>query len=154
MVHCRRNRAGRMDDSDTLPFVRPDHKTKRLGVDKEPEEDVAPGNAFATARGLRTPTTLRFFRADGRLKFAMPYGYLPIIWGESSSVVVIEYPGFFTLMLAGKNLDDLESRLCDYRVTWVRECNEMQAAHLPISVTRIQRLASYPSREGETGGDS
>lgn len=129
-----------MDDSDTLPFVRPDHKTKGRVADKEPEEEVAFGNAFASVRGLRTPTTLRFFRADGRLKFAMPYGYLPIIWGESSSVIVIEYPGFFTLMLAGKNLNDLETRLCDYRVTWVRECDETQAALLSVAVTRIGKF--------------
>ena len=77
----------------------------------------------------------------------MPYAYHPIIWGESPTLVLIEYPRFFTVILAGKNLGQLEAQLCERRVTWIRQCGEAEAAALPVAVTRIQRLNCYPSRE-------
>jgi hypothetical protein len=135
-----------MADSETLPFpARLDLKPKHHTAPPDEGEETETGNAYATARGLRTPPALRFLRTDGTLKFAMPYGYLPIVWGESPRLILLEYPGFFTVTLAGKNLAVLETRLCDHRVTWIRECDEAQAAALPVAVTRIAIARVYPS---------
>ena len=139
-----------MDDSDTLPFpTRLDAKPKRRVASSDngqPEETTEPGNAYATTRGLRAAPALRFLHPDGRLNFAMPYGYLPIVWGDSPSLILLEYPGFFTVTLAGKNLGVLETRLCDQRVTWIRECDQVLAAVLQVAVTRIEIIRTYPSR--------
>ena len=123
----------------------------------EPEETVAPGNAFAVVRGLRSPITLRFLHADGSLIHALPYGYLPVIWGHSPGVTVIEYPNLFALMLAGENIAPLEARLCEYRVTWIRltpprlaateQEGAAQATPPATTVHRIERLTTLPSRE-------
>ena len=121
---------------------------------EEPEEIVAPGNAFAVARGTRAPTTLRFLRRNGK-RFALPYGNMPIIWGESPALVLIEYPNIGTAILSGIDLEILETRLCEYRVTWIRECTEDHAATLPVAVTRIEWMQRYPSREENiSGGDA
>ena len=142
---CRHRLGVPMDDNATLPFpTRLDAKAKRQMLppeDGELEEAVEAGDAYATTRGMRVSPALRFLHPDGSLKFAVPYGYLPIVWGESVELVMIEYPGLFSVALAGKNLGQLETRLCDHRVTWIRECSQPQAALLPAAVTRIKRLA-------------
>ena len=113
---------------------------------------MADGNAFAVVRGTRLPPALRFLLLGGR-SFAMPYAYHPIVWGESPALVLLEYPKFFTVILAGKNLGLLEAQLSERRVTWIRECGEAHAAGLSVAVTRIERLHSYPSR-GAASGDA
>ena len=77
----------------------------------------------------------------------MPYGYRPILWGHPPDSILIEYPGFFTVALTCKGHDELFKRIGDHRVTWIRECDETLAAGLPVAVTRIEILRSYPSRE-------
>lgn len=133
----------RMDDSRVLPF------SQRVGNGGEPpanDELVEPGNAFAVVRGTRAPPALRFFLASGK-SFAMPYHTPPIVWGESPALVLLEYPGFFTVILAGHNLGLLEARLCEQRVSWIRQCPPGQVAGDTVMVTRIERMNRYPSRE-------
>jgi hypothetical protein len=77
----------------------------------------------------------------------MPYGYRPIIWGHPPDTILVEYPGFFTVALSCKGQDELFKRISDQRVTWIRECSEALAADLPVAVTRIEILRSYPSRD-------
>jgi hypothetical protein len=142
-----------MDDkheSRIIPFTA---RTGRgSGNGQEPpsdEEQVAAGNAYATARGTRAAASLRFLLHDGK-SFAMPYAYNPIIWAESPTLLLLEYPRFFTVILAGlagTNLGLLEDRLCERRITWIRECDQATAAALPVAVTRIERMHRYPSRE-------
>ncbi len=57
---------------------------------KRDDETVAPGDAYATVKGQRTATSLKFIRRGGR-SFAMPYGYLPIAWCEPPDTILIEY---------------------------------------------------------------
>lgn len=111
-----------------------------------PDEAVAPGHAYAIAKGQRAAESLQFRRRDGS-SFAIPYGYRPILWGHPPDSILIEYPGFFTVALTCKGYDELFQRICDQRVTWIRECDETLAADLPVAVTRIEILRSYPSRE-------
>lgn len=122
---------------------------------EQPEEEVAQGNAYATAKGQRDAGYLQFRRKDGT-SLAMPYGYRPIIWGHPPDSILIEYPGFFTVALTGKDLNELSLRITDQRVTWIRECDETLAASLPVVVTRIEILRAYPSREvgADSGGES
>jgi hypothetical protein len=133
--------------------------TNRRGVEPEtyeqPEEDIAQGDAYATAKGQRNAAYLQFRRKDGT-SFAMPYGYRPILWGHPPDSILIEYPGFFTVALTGKDLNELSLRITDQRVTWIRECDETEAAMLSVAVTRIEILRAYPSREAgkETGDDA
>ena len=110
------------------------------------DEQVGAGNAYAVTRGTKAVTSLRFLLADGRA-FAMPYAYHPIIWVESPALLLLEYPRYFTVILGGKNPALLEDRLCERRVTWIRQCSEADADGLPIAVTRIERMHRYPSRE-------
>ncbi len=147
-------RAGRMDDKPKphiLPFA---DRAKRGGAETPDDDDagelVAPGDAYATMRGVKAAASLRFLRRDGKA-FAMPYAYHPIIWGESPALLLVEYPRFFTVILAGKSLGHLETQLCDRRVTWIRECDETAAAGLAVAVTRIERMNRYPSREPDGG---
>jgi hypothetical protein len=80
----------------------------------------------------------------------MPYGYLPIAWCEPPGSILIEYPGFFTVALlgiTGKNPEELGDLIADHRVTRIRECDPQTAAALPLAVTRIAILRSYPSRD-------
>jgi hypothetical protein len=114
--------------------------------DKRPDEAVALGNAYATVKGQRTAEALEFRRKDGT-SFIMPYGYRPILWGHPPDAMMIEYPGFFTVALTCKGHDELFKRIGDQRVTWIRECDETMAAELPVAVTRIEIIRSYPSRE-------
>ena len=142
-----------MDDKEPLPFLpRVMPKPQLLPPDEEPEETIAPGNAFAVARGLRAPATLRFLHADGSLMFALAYGHLPTVWGDLPGAILLEYPNFGSIILPGKNLTLLEARLCEYRVTWIRECTDAEAALLDTAVTRIERMRRYPSREADGGG--
>lgn len=111
-----------------------------------PDEAVALGHAYATAKGQRTAAALEFRRRDGT-SFVMPYGYRPILWGHPPDAILIEYPGFFTVALTCKGHDELFQRIGDQRVTWIRECDEALTDGLPVAVTRIEILRSYPSRE-------
>lgn len=134
-------------DPRILPFTartgRGNGEAKELPND---DELIEAGNAFAVARGTRAPPALRFLLPGGK-GFAMPYAYQPIVWGESPELVLLEYPGFFTVILAGLELGQLEARLIERRVTWIRQCSEAEAARLPAAVTRIARMHRYPSRE-------
>jgi hypothetical protein len=113
---------------------------------EELEEEVASGDAYATAKGQRTADSLEFRREDGTA-FTIPYGYRPILWGHPPDSILIEYPGFFTVALTCTGYGELFKRLGDRRVTWIRECGETIAAGLPVAVTRIEILRAYPSRE-------
>ena len=110
------------------------------------EESVEPGNAFAVARGTRAPHTLRFILADGK-SFAMPYAYHPIVWGESPELVLVEYPRLFSVIVAGDDLGQLEARLIERRVTWIRQTGPGQPGSSLATVTRIERLHRFPSHE-------
>jgi len=112
----------------------------------EPLEEVALGDAYATAKGQRTAESLEF-RCKDDFGFAIPYGYRPLLWRHSPDSILIEYPGFFTVALTCKGHDELFKRLVDQRVTWINECDDTLAAGLPVAVTRIEILRSYPSRE-------
>ena len=135
-----------MDDSRVIPFT---VRTGRgAGDGQEPPGDdelIEAGNAYAVVRGTRTPVSLRFLLPGGK-SFAMPYAFHPIIWHESPELILIEYTGFFTVILAGLRLDPLQARLCDHRVIWIRQCDPVDAASLPVAVTRIERMHHYPSR--------
>jgi hypothetical protein len=139
-----------MDGNSLLPDV-----LTRFGAKPKPndsdDETVAPGNAYAVARGPRQPPALKFIRSTGR-SFSLSYGYLPIPWWETPDALLIEYPGLFTVSLAGLDLAVLQARLCDYRVTWIRECDPSSASLLPSVVTRIEIIHTYPSREEGDGG--
>jgi hypothetical protein len=141
-----------MDDADLLLLAKPALRAKRPGMppdgDDGVDELVATGDAYATVKGQRHADILRFLR-QRRRSFAMPYGYLPIPWWESPALLLLEYPGFFTVAMHGKSLDELERRISDKRVTWVRECDKAAAADLPLAVFRIDILHAYPSREEE-----
>lgn len=126
-----------MSDSDVLPFP----ATARPGPS---EEKVAPGDAYATAGGQRMAGALEFIHKDGS-SFVMPYGYMPLTWWRPPGTVFLEYPGFFTVVLRGKNLEGLKRRIRDGRVTWVREFDERQASALPEAVTSIRIVHAYPS---------
>lgn len=120
-------------------------------IDDEPEgeeERIAAGDAYATVTGQRQAVALKYLRSQAS-SFAVPYAYLPLTWWHSSALLLIEYPGLFTVALHGRNLGELERRITDRRVTWVRECGETAARLLPVAVTRIDLLRSYPSREGD-----
>ena len=142
-----------MDNERIIPFTQRAGRGSGSGHGDEPppadDELVEAGNAYAVARGTRQPATLRFLRQDGRLLFAMPYAFHPIIWLESDALLLLEYPGCFTVILAGAKLATLEARLSEYRVTWIRRCDPATAATLPVAVTCIERMHRYPSRELE-----
>jgi hypothetical protein len=147
-----------MDDNDddlSFPFA------SRLGGDKpleaaegEPPADdgelVAPGDIYATAGGQRLAITLEFIRKDGT-SFSVPYGHLPLLWWRPPGTLIIEYLGMFSVMLVGRELEELHRRIKDQRITWVREFDEHQAAALSSAVTRIEIIRSYPSRDA--GGE-
>lgn len=135
--------------------------SSRLGGGKPPEasegnpaaddgELVAPGDIYATARGQRLALSLEFIHKDGA-SFSMPYALLPLLWWHPPGTLIIEYMGLFSVMLQGRELDELHRRIKDHRITWVREFDEHQAVALSSAVTRIEILRSYPSRDA--GGD-
>ena len=136
-------------DNERLHLV----SNRRPMPDQRQDETVALGNAFATVKGQRTAEALEFRRKDGS-SFVMPYGYRPILWGHPPDALLIEYPGFFTVALTCKGLSELFKRIGEQRVTWVRECDGLLAADLPVAVTRIEILRSYPSREVGTESDA
>lgn len=113
----------------------------------EQKDESAAGDAYGTVKGQRTATTLRLIRRNGK-PVSIPYAYLPIIWGDHlPGLVLIEYPGFFTVRLIGEDITPLEELLAEHRVTWIRECSEAEASALPVAVTRIDLIRFYPSRE-------
>ena len=142
-----------MDSDNPLLLVKPALQARRAIRPPEGEDDelVAAGDAYATVRGLRHAEGLRFRRQRQR-SFTMPYDYRPIPWWESPGLLLLEYPGFFTVSLHGKGVAELEPLISDRRVTWLRECDDAEAATLPIAVFRIDILQAYPSREDEAIG--
>jgi hypothetical protein len=114
----------------------------------EREEESAADDAYGTVKGQRVAATLRLIRRNGK-PVSLPYAYLPIVWGDDlPGLVLIEYPGLFTVRLAGDcDLGPLEELLSEHRVTWIRECDEATARSLPLAVTRIDLIRYYPSRE-------
>ena len=131
----------------------------RLGGESEPltllpdddgqaTELVAAGNIYATAVGQRHAVTLEFIWKDGR-SLSVPYSYLPLLWWQPPGRIIVEYPSLFSVLVEGKELEELHRRTKDHRITWVREFDEHQAAALAFAVTRITILHSYPSREAD-----
>ena len=118
------------------------------GDDLPPDADelIAPGDIYGSVTGQRHAVAIRFIWKDGRT-VSIPYGYLPLIWGKSPEEFVIEYPNLFSVLLRGKELADLQRRVEDRRIIWVREFDEHQAAGLASAVTGIEIIRSYPSRE-------
>lgn len=137
------------EDNDHLHLV----SNRRPLPGKRQDEAVALGNAYATVQGQHTAHALEFRRRDGS-RFAMPYAYHPILWAHPPDTILIEYPGFFTVALTCQGHDELFKRLSDQRVTWLRECDETMAAGLPVAITRIDILPSYPSREIAQSSDA
>jgi hypothetical protein len=116
------------------------------GQSPETDELVAPGDIYATASGQRLAMAIEFIGKDGQ-SFTVPYSYLPLLWWQPPGLLTIEYPGLFSVMLRGKELDELHRRIKDQRITWIREFDEHQAVALSSAVTRIKILRAYPSRE-------
>jgi len=111
------------------------------------EAEAGDNDIYTTVTGQRTADTLRFVRRTGK-PFTMPYGLLPIVWGDYlPTMILIEYGGFFTVRLLGDGLEPLEVLIAERRVTRIRACDEATAARLPLAVTAIDILRHYPSRE-------
>jgi hypothetical protein len=127
------NRGGKNPPGDHQPLA-------------DPDELVAPGDIYATAGGQRMAVVLEFIRKDKR-SFSVPYSYLPLLWWQPPGSLIIEYPNLFSVLLHGKELEELHRRIKDHRITWVREFDERQAAVLSSAVTRIAIIRSYPSRD-------
>jgi hypothetical protein len=139
-----------MDDNgdDGFPFASRLGGDKPAASDPSPEADelVAPGNIYATVTGQRMALSIEFIHRDRR-SFTVSYSYLPLLWWHPPNLLTIEYPGLFSVLLHGKELDELHRRIKDQKITWVREFDEHRAAALSSAVTRIEILRSYPSRE-------
>lgn len=135
-----------MADSDTLPFRHLPKSRHVAGGDQGDDEEFGPGDAYANIKGQRQSLDLRFHR-HGRFSFAMPYGYMPIPWWDGPTLLLLEYPGIYTVALRGKNPVGLMPLLAERRLTWIRECDPAADATLPIAVFRIDILSFYPSRE-------
>lgn len=138
------------DRADTLlPFAARHDPKPKPGVppegDDTPEELVAPGQAFATVTGQRSATALEFIRRDGRA-FCMPYSYAPLLWWQPPGVLILEYPGFFSVVLRGSHLSGLYRRIRDRRVTWICETGEIDAAGT-AAIHSLEILHAFPSRE-------
>lgn len=151
-----------MDDNEDagFPFA------SRIGGEKtagppdggsvnDADELVAPGDIYATTSGPRLSLAIEFIGKDRR-SFTVPYSYLPLLWWHPHGSLIIEYPGLFSVLLKGKELDELHRRIKDQRITWIREFDDHQAVALSSAVTRIEILRAYPSHEAgkETGGDT
>lgn len=135
------------DDDDkggeVLSFLANRGSARRPQLGNEPTA----GDIYATVMGQRSASVLRFIRRSGK-PFSMPYALLPIVWGDYlPGVVLMEYPGLFTVRLRGKGLEPLEEHLSERRVTWIRACDQAAATPLPLAVTGIDLLRTYPSRE-------
>jgi hypothetical protein len=145
-----------MDDADLLllpkpGIVRPKRHSLPPGDDDGIEELVADGNAYATVKGPRQADSLRFLRR-GRRSFSMPYAYLPVLWWESPILLLLEYPSLHTVAVHGRQLDCLEQRIGDRRVTWLRESDPAATSGLGVVIRRIDIIHAYPSREEEAIG--
>lgn len=140
-----------MDDSTRLLLVKPSLAARKAVAGDDDDELVAAGDAYATVRGQRHAEGLRFVR-QSRRTFTMLYDYRPIPWYDSPDLLLLEYPGFFTIALHGKSVVELEPLISDRRLTWLRECSPAEAAGLAVAVLRIDRLHAYPSREEEVIG--
>jgi hypothetical protein len=144
------------DDETGFPFA------SRLGGEKtaeppdgggeEGDELVAPGDIYACIKGPRLSLAIEFIDKDRR-SFTVPYSYLPLLWWQPPGLLIIEYPGLFSVSLKGKELDELHRRIKDQRITWIREFDEHQAMALSSAVTRIEILRAYPSHEAGAGGN-
>lgn len=138
------------DDGNAIPFTaRVGDDPKHGGKPPEPGDDseqVAPGDIYATVTGQRLALSLEFIRKDGR-SFSVPYSYLPLLWWKPPGSLMIEYPHVFTVVLHGRELDELHRRIRDHRITWIREIDERRAAALSSAVTRIEIINVYPSRQ-------
>jgi hypothetical protein len=110
------------------------------------DELVAPGNIYAATSGPRLSLAIEFIGKSGR-SFTVPYSYLPLLWWQPHASLIIEYPHLFSVLLEGRELDELHRRIKDQRITWVREFDEQQAVALSSAVTRIEILRTYPSRD-------
>jgi hypothetical protein len=145
-----------MDDTDLLTAVRVrrELRPKLPEGDDGADELVGEGDAYACVKGQRVASAIEFIPRDGD-PFIIPYGYLPLLWPKRPDTLLVEYPTLFTVQLQGKHLDVLKQRIRDQRVIWIRACDEVTAARLPVAVTRIEILRAYPSREaGSDGGES
>lgn len=142
-----------VDDSQILSFA----ARHRSGTElpEEPSGDkeaiVAPGNAYATLAGQRRAISLEYRLLSGN-GFVVPYAYRPLLWWQPASMdgkdsIIVEYPSLFSVLLSGHHLVALYQRLMDHRVTWVRECSEVESLELGLAITRMEILRCYPSRE-------
>jgi hypothetical protein len=133
--------------------------TARIAGEVEPPGDssanagelAAPGNVYATVTGQRQAIAIEFIRKDSS-SFTVPYACLPLLWWQPPGSLIIEYPGLFSVLLAGKELDELHRLVKDHRVTRIREFDEHQAASLASVVTRLDIIRAYPSREAGSVG--
>jgi len=128
-------------------------KTIRLLADRAaanpstPEAAPAAGIVYGLIHGQREAGVLRLIRRSGK-PFSLPYGLMPIVWGDwLPLMILIEYAGYGSVRLIGDALDPLETFLSDRRVSWIRACTEAEAAALPLAVTAIDFLHTYPSRD-------
>ena len=108
------------------------------------DEAIAPGKAFATVTGARRAPALEFIWRDGK-SLCVPYACLPLLWWHPPGLILLEYPGLFTVALHGRRLAELHQRLRDQKVLWVREGDSDEAP--PLAVTSIAILRAYPSHE-------
>ena len=102
-----------MDEHDNDPFpLRHDPQGGEntatldpLPQQDEPDELVAPGDIYAATCGPRLSLAIEYISKAGR-SFTVPYSYLPLLWWEPPGSLIIEYPGFFSVLLQGKELDE------------------------------------------------
>lgn len=114
------------------------------------KEEIAPGNAYASTGGQAAAHNLEFIRRDGN-SFTLPYSYAPILWWKPPGLLLIEYPGLFSVTLKGRDLGELQRRIRDRRITWVRECEEAVAELVPSAVVRIAIAGFFPSHDSGGG---
>jgi hypothetical protein len=141
--------------NELVPFA-----VRVAGGDKLPDDGpadagelAAPGNVYATVTGPRLALSIEFARRDGS-SFCVPYACLPLLWWRPPGRLIVEYPGLFSVLLRGKELDELRRLIKDQRVTRIREFDEHDAAALASVVTRIDILRAFPSREAGEGTGS
>ena len=133
------------DDAAVIPFAaRTGLKPQPLPPGEPPAEAVDPGQAFATVTGGRTAVTCEFIRRDGS-SFAVPYSYAPLLWWNPPGSLLVEYPGFFSVVLRGSHLVELHRRLKDRKVTWICETGEIDTQGVAC-VTTLEIIRSFPSR--------
>ncbi len=114
--------------------------------EKDPASEwVDPGQAFAVVTGGRSAVTCEFIRRDGS-SFSMPYSYAPLLWWHPPGLLILEYPGFFSVTLRGSHLVELHRRLRDRKVTWVCETGVIETTDV-ASITSLEIVHQFPSRE-------